>query len=43
MGIPIVDQLVRVLGPFVIPGLIFVLGFVGYLFILGLNRLGFDF
>ena len=43
MGIRSVDQLVRVVGAFIIPGLIFMLGFVGYLFILGLNRLGFDF
>ncbi|MEZ3143209.1 hypothetical protein [Halobaculum sp. MBLA0143] len=43
MGIPPVDALVRVFGPFALPGLIFVLGLVGYLVIVGLNRLGLEF
>ncbi|MEZ3117119.1 hypothetical protein RYH80_14475 [Halobaculum sp. MBLA0147] len=42
MGIPPVDALVRVLGPFVLPGLLFGLGLVGYLVIVALRRLGLE-
>ncbi len=43
MGLPLVDELVRVLGPFVLPVLLFALGLVGYLVLVGLSRLGVDF
>lgn len=42
MGIPVVDQLVALLGPFLLPVLLFGLGLVGYLVLLALGRAGLD-
>lgn len=37
-----VEYLISIFGPFVIPVLLFVLGLFGYLFIMSLQRAGFD-
>ena len=40
MGLPVVDGLVAVLGPFLLPVLLFVLGLIGYFVLLALGRAG---
>ncbi|MFB6177971.1 MAG: hypothetical protein ABEI99_12700 [Halobaculum sp.] len=42
MGIGPLDALVRLIGPFALPVLLFVLGLIGYLVLVGLNRLGIE-
>ena len=43
MGIPVLDGLVAVLGPFLLPVLLFTLGLIGYMILLALGRAGVDF
>lgn len=43
MGIEPLDALVRVMGPFALPVLLFVLGLIGYLVLVALNRIGIEF
>jgi hypothetical protein len=43
MGIGPLDALVRTIGPFALPVLLFVLGLIGYLVLVSLNRFGIEF
>lgn len=42
MGIPVLDGLIAVLGPFFLPVLLFVLGLIGYMILLALGRAGIE-